>query len=235
MIFAWDMFIDPYICGIYIYISGMYFNEYTSRHILLATFRLKEDISVFYRVIDIDLGCSLWAGMSTKRPNRLRVPHLTRFNALPMGVDVIKQTSVAGWGTQRLLESLCSITMMGGLITMMGSITTMGSFPATRAATALAAPCYMYDELEMKKMGRHFILLALYSGGEEWEGIWNQTQSVVLNFCLERLHHVTISHDKARWNRWCQWPELFRTYRTVNFCIWDSGVRKLSIDVGPWA
>ena len=24
-----------------------------------------------------------------------------------------------------------------------------------------------------------------------WEGIWNQTHLVVLNFCLERLHHIT--------------------------------------------
>ena len=30
------------------------------------------------------------------------------------------------------------------------------------------------------------------------EDIWNQTDLVVLNFCLERLHHVTISYDKAR-------------------------------------
>ena len=37
-----------------------------------------------------------------------------------------------------------------------------------------------------------FIWLPLYFGGEMWEGIWNQTHLVVLNFCLERLHHVTI-------------------------------------------
>ena len=46
----------------------------------------------------------------------------------------------------------------------------------------------------------------LYSGDEIWEGIWNQIYLVVLYFYLERLHHVTISHDKARWNRCCQWP-----------------------------
>ena len=28
--------------------------------------------------------------------------------------------------------------------------------------------------------------LSLYSGREVWEGIWNQTHQVVLNFCLER-------------------------------------------------
>ena len=39
--------------------------------------------------------------------------------------------------------------------------------------------------------------------------------------CLEKLH-VTIPHDMARSNHWCQWPVLFRTYRTVNFCNWDS-------------
>ena len=34
--------------------------------------------------------------------------------------------------------------------------------------------------------------LPLYYGPEVWE-IWNQTHLVVLNFCLERLHHVTFS------------------------------------------
>jgi len=34
----------------------------------------------------------------------------------------------------------------------------------------------------------------LYSGSEVWEGIWNQTHFVVLNFGIERLHYVTISH-----------------------------------------
>ena len=43
----------------------------------------------------------------------------------------------------------------------------------------------------------HVILLPLYSGGEVWEGIWNKTHLLILNFCLERLHHVTISHDKC--------------------------------------
>ena len=52
------------------------------------------------------------------------------------------------------------------------------------------------------QLGRIF-LMRLYSGGEVWEGIWNHTHLVVLNFYLERLHHVTISHDKARSNRWC--------------------------------
>ena len=70
--------------------------------------------------------------------------------------------------------------------------------------------------------------MPLYSGGKVWEGIWNQTHFVVLNFCLERLQHVTISHDKARSIRWCQWPELFRTHRTVNFCNGDNGVRNIS-------
>ena len=71
-------------------------------------------------------------------------------------------------------------------------------------------------------------LLPLYSGGEVWERIWNQTNLVLLNLCLKRLHHVTISHDKARSNCWFQWPELFRTYRTVNFCKWDSDAGNLS-------
>ena len=42
----------------------------------------------------------------------------------------------------------------------------------------------------------HVFLLPPYSGGEVWQGIWNQTHLVVLNFCLERLHHVTIYHNK---------------------------------------
>ena len=68
------------------------------------------------------------------------------------------------------------------------------------------------------------ILLQLYSGDEVWEGIWNQIHLVVLNYCLERLYHFIMSHDKARSNRWCQWPELLRTCRTVNFCNWDNAV-----------
>ena len=47
-------------------------------------------------------------------------------------------------------------------------------------------------------------LFPLYSGSELWEGIWNQTHLVVLNFCLDRLYHDTIFHDNARSNRWCQ-------------------------------
>ena len=66
--------------------------------------------------------------------------------------------------------------------------------------------------------------VSLYSGGEVWKGIWNQTHLVVLNFCLERSHHVTTSNDKARSNRWRQWPELFRTYRAVNFCKQSTSV-----------
>ena len=42
-----------------------------------------------------------------------------------------------------------------------------------------------------------FFLLHLYSGGEMWEGISNQTHLVVLIFCLERLHQVTTSDDKV--------------------------------------
>ena len=49
-----------------------------------------------------------------------------------------------------------------------------------------------------------FLLPIPYSGIEVWEGILNQTYLTVLNFCLERLHQVTISHDKVRSNRWCQ-------------------------------
>ena len=50
----------------------------------------------------------------------------------------------------------------------------------------------------------YIFLLLLYSGGEMWKSMWNQTHLVVLNFCLERLHRVTISHDKSRSNRSCQ-------------------------------
>ena len=59
----------------------------------------------------------------------------------------------------------------------------------------------------------------------------NQTHLVVLNFCFERLHHVTLSHDKARSNRWCQWHVLFRTtYKTVRFFKWDS-VRNFPVSI----
>ena len=74
----------------------------------------------------------------------------------------------------------------------------------------------------------NYSLLPLYCGNDVWENIWNQTHLVVLNFCLERLHHITRSHKEARSNHWCQWPELFRTYRTVKFSNWDSGARNLS-------
>ena len=49
-------------------------------------------------------------------------------------------------------------------------------------------------------------LLPLYSGSEVWEAIWNQTDLVVLvlNFCLERLHNVSLSNDKVRSNHGCQ-------------------------------
>ena len=56
-----------------------------------------------------------------------------------------------------------------------------------------------------------------------------------MNFCLERLNRVTMSHNKARSNRRCQWPELFRlrpllsepsTYRKVNFSNRDNGLKK---------
>ena len=54
-------------------------------------------------------------------------------------------------------------------------------------------------------LGRVIVfLLPLYFGGEISEGKWNQTHLMVLNFCLEILHHVTMSHDKARSNCWCQ-------------------------------
>ena len=83
--------------------------------------------------------------------------------------------------------------------------------------------CYCY-------LGYHlsFFFLVLVAFILCWwdvgEGIWNPIHLVVFNFCPERLHHVdvTISHDKARSNRWCQWPVLFvTTYRTVSFCNWD--------------
>ena len=47
-------------------------------------------------------------------------------------------------------------------------------------------------------------LLPLYTGREVWEGIWNQSHLVVLNFCVKRLHRITIRHDKARSDSSCQ-------------------------------
>ena len=53
---------------------------------------------------------------------------------------------------------------------------------------------------------------------------------------------VSIFHDKACSNRWCERPELFRlrlllskpsTYRTVSFCNQDSGLEESCfIDIG---
>ena len=39
----------------------------------------------------------------------------------------------------------------------------------------------------------HIIFVLPLYGWEVWEGIWNQTHLVVRNFCLERLHYITIS------------------------------------------
>ena len=54
-----------------------------------------------------------------------------------------------------------------------------------------------------------------------------QTHCVVLNLCLELLHDVIISHDKARSNRWCQWLGFslskLSISRTVNFSNRDNG------------
>ena len=65
-------------------------------------------------------------------------------------------------------------------------------------------------------------------------GIWKKTHLVVLNFCIERLYYVTKSHNKACSNHWWQWAELFRAYRTVNFCNRDNSRRmeSLRIDMG---
>ena len=46
-------------------------------------------------------------------------------------------------------------------------------------------------------------LLPLHSGGEVWEGIRNQTKfnsSGIEFLSLKKLHHVTLSHDKAHFN-----------------------------------
>ena len=40
-------------------------------------------VSALFRVIDINVGCPSWDGMSPIRPNITWVPHLTRFNTLP--------------------------------------------------------------------------------------------------------------------------------------------------------
>ena len=45
----------------------------------------------------------------------------------------------------------------------------------------------------------------------------NQTHLVAMNICLERLHHVTISHDKARSNRWCL--QFLSRHQWIKFCI----------------
>ena len=47
-----------------------------------------------------------------------------------------------------------------------------------------------------------------------------------LNFYVERLHHVALSHDRVHSNRWCRWAKPSRhsillpsqTYRLVNCC-----------------
>ena len=86
-----------------------------------------------------------------------------------------------------------------------------------------------------------FFLLPLFFGSEVWECIWNQTHSVVLNFYLGTLHRVTISHDKARSNRWCQWSEMYRLRlsepskcRKVNLCNWDDSLEESSWnDISP--
>ena len=49
-----------------------------------------------------------------------------------------------------------------------------------------------------------FTSLPLYSGSVKcgsWDGIWNQIHLLVLNFYPERVHRVSIFHDKARSNR----------------------------------
>ena len=85
-----------------------------------------------------------------------------------------------------------------------------------------------------------FFLLPLYFGSKVWEGIWNQTYLEVLNFYLGSLHRVTISHDKARSNRWCQWSEMFRLRPPlsepskcwkVNLCNWDNSLEESSWNV----
>ena len=58
-----------------------------------------------------------------------------------------------------------------------------------------------FQKENMKRSYKHscsFFLLPLYSGGEMWEGIWNQTHLEVLHFGLKRLHHVyTRLHPKS--------------------------------------
>ena len=43
----------------------------------------------------------------------------------------------------------------------------------------------LFDGLFLRKY--FYFSLPLYSGGEVWEGIWNQTHLMVLNFCLESV------------------------------------------------
>ena len=48
----------------------------------------------------------------------------------------------------------------------------------------------------VSRCGRVSGILLVSGIPNDSSSIWNQSHLVVLNFCLERLHHVTISHDK---------------------------------------
>ena len=79
------------------------------------------------------------------------------------------------------------------------------------------------------------LFIAPYTLVKRCGGYLHSNPFMVLNYRLKRINHVTISHDKV-WcsNRWCLWPEMFRTtYRAVYFCNRDSGVWKSpSINLG---
>ena len=72
----------------------------------------------------------------------------------------------------------------------------------------------------LKLLWKLFFILPLYSGSEVWEGIWNQTHLVTLNFRLERLHRVTISHHKARSNREYQYGSKLSSVARWKYSIW---------------
>ena len=52
---------------------------------------------------------------------------------------------------------------------------------------------YMQKELLVSLQQSLFLFsMPPYSGSEVWDGIWNETHSVVLNFCLERLQKFNL-------------------------------------------
>jgi len=102
------------------------------------------------------------------------------------------------------------------------------NFTTGRSFTTEEFACF-FDHFNWNDVAIHesfFYLSPLYSRSEVWEGIWNPTHLVVLNFCLERLHYVTIFHNMLKPFVSMAWAVY--TYLTVNFCNRDNGIRNLS-------